>query len=515
MSIKLQNEHIRLSGVVCSKCCYATVEGDVIVPDIKPDILKILQVDTDVTINHKAVQSDKIYVQGVVRLNILYIPDIKESGRVKSITTTQEFNNVLDVSGAMPDMDFAIEAKCRPCEYTLVNSRKLSTRTGLEFLIRLSRNTDIDFATGLENECDIEIKTRKMKLFNPCIDAMREVVVHERLEVPQGKPSICEVLKVSATPSSTELRLLAGKAHAKGEVKICTLYCSDEDCIEVMEHTVQFSEVLEIEGLTETMTGEVDYSVRDCYFEVCPDSDGDKRILKCEIVLEGAVRASETVECTVIEDAYGTCCGVELEKESYSLEQLTGSFTQQLTIKEPVSIPDYLPPIQRLCDCSAKSTIENISVDGNCVTVSGTVGCSFLYLSGEQTMPIAGFAHILPFSQSFEAEGIKSDSLCDAKAEVIHTSCTINGDKVLEIRAIVQISLKVITPCTARLISGISLNTEKKFPKAPSARIYFVQKGDTLWDIAKKYHTSPDELMSSNQLDSEILPVGKCIYIFK
>ena len=77
MSIKLQNEHIRLSEVVCSKCCYSTVEGDVIVPDIKPDILKILQVDTDVAINHKTVQNDKIYVQGVVRLNILYIPDVK------------------------------------------------------------------------------------------------------------------------------------------------------------------------------------------------------------------------------------------------------------------------------------------------------------------------------------------------------------------------------------------------------------------------------------------------------
>lgn len=515
MSVKLQNEHIRLSEVVCSKCCYTTVEGDVIVPDIKPDILKILQVDTEVVLSHKTIQNDKIYVQGTVRHNILYLPDIKESGRVKSIMTAQEFSNALDVSGAMPGMDFGIEARCEPCEYTLVNSRKLSTRTRLEFSVRLSQNTEMNLATGLESECDVEIKTRQMKLFNPCIDAVREIVVREKLEVPQGKPSICEILKLSATPCQTELKPLADKAQANGEIKICTLYCDDEGNPEIMEHTATFSEILEIERLTEAMCGEADYLVKDCRFEVCPDSDGDKRILKCELVLEAAIRASEAVECSIIEDAYGTCCPVEIEKNSYTFEQLTGSFSQQLTVKEPVAIPDYLPEIQRLCDCNAKANIENLSVNGAYVKVSGTVGCNFLYLSGDMSMPIAGFAHILPFSQDFEVEGLQPDSFCDAKAEVIHTSCTISSGKALEIRVIVQISLKVITPCTMQLISDISFDRENAFAKAPSATVYFVQKGDTLWDIAKRYHISPDEIMNSNRLDGESLMPGKCIYIFK
>jgi LysM repeat protein len=33
--------------------------------------------------------------------------------------------------------------------------------------------------------------------------------------------------------------------------------------------------------------------------------------------------------------------------------------------------------------------------------------------------------------------------------------------------------------------------------------IYFVQNGDTLWDIAKRYSVKCDEIMEFNKLDEE------------
>lgn len=517
MSVKLQREHIRLSEVLCSGYCQTTVESDVIVPDIKPDILKILQVDSNVIITQKEVRADKVFVQGCVRLNIIYVPDLRTPKAVKSIAVSQEFSHSIEAKGARQGMEACVDAECEPAEYTLVNSRKLSVRSKIGLSARLADCNELDIATGLEENSPVEVKTRCMKIHNPCIDTVRDIIVRERLEVPQGKPDICEVLKFSVKPLPVGLQLLLGTAHAKGELKISTLYCSDEEgsAPEVMEHTVPFSEVLEIEKLSEEMCGEAEYRVKDCYFEICQDSDGDKRILSCEITLETAVRAYETVECTVIEDAYGLNNPVQLEMSTYNIEQLVGSNTMQIAIKEPVNVPDYLPEVQRLCDCNANATIENISINGSEVTVSGYISCSFMYLSEDTAMPVAGFAHILPFSQSCEMEGLSSESVCDAKADVEHISCTISAAKCFEIRAALSVAVKVVTPLSAKLVSGISCCEEECLPKRPSMAVYFVQKGDTLWSIAKRFCISPESILAANGDESEILKPGRCIYIFR
>ena len=151
----------------------------------------------------------------------------------------------------------------------------------------------------------------------------------------------------------------------------------------------------------------------------------------------------------------------------------------------------------------------------NLVTVSGYITVNFLYLAKEPREPLSGFAHILPFSHSFALEGASADTICDAKAEIQHIGCTISGDKALQLRAIVMVSVKAIAPCTVKLVTKISYCEEAEAKKQPSMAVYFVKKGDTLWDIAKKYRTSQDAITALNGDEAEIMVPGKCIYIFK
>lgn len=517
MSVKLQNEHIKLSEVVCSRYCQTTVENDVIVPDIKPDILKILQVSNSVVITQKNIQPDKVYLQGIIRVNILYLPDNDDLGAVKAINANLDFNHTIEAKGAKPGMALWVDSECEPPEHTTVNSRKLNIRSKISFGVRLSQSSEIELATGIGDDEPIQLKETQLKIYNPCIDAERDIIIRENLEIPAGKPSIREALKLSVSPSSTELRLLGGKAVAKGEIKICTLYCGEcEQCsIEYTEHSVSFSEILEIDGLSETMNGEIDYTLKDLNWEICQDPDGDKRIISCEIVLTAAVCAFETVECHAIEDAYGLESNIKLEKSAYTIEQLVENTAAQSTIREQINIPDYLPEIQQLCDCSAAPTIESITVDSGCVTVSGCANCNILYLSGDESAPISGFNHILSFSHSFEIQNADPNCLCDAKAEADYISCTISSGKCLEIRAIIAIDLKVMRPQSAELVSAIECVDSNPLPKFPSMIVYFVQNGDTLWSIAKRYHISVDTIKAANELESDLIKPGQRILIFR
>lgn len=517
MAIKLQKEHIKLSEVLCSQYCQTTIENDIIVPDIKPDLLKILQVSSDVVVNQKNIQTDKVYIQGIIRLNILYLPDNDSAGNIHSIISVQDFSHSVDVKGAKPGMNLTVEAECEMPEHTLVNSRKLNVRNKIGLGIKITVPSEIDVASFVDGDEQIQVKETHMKICNAHSDTERDIIIREQLEVPAGKPDIAEILKLTAKPMASELRILNDKVALKGETKICTLYCSDDDSspVQFMEHILPFSEVLEIEGLCEGMIGEIDFCVKDIYFEIRPDNDGDKRVLGIEITLCAFVKASEVIEFDALRDAYGIKRPLVLGKANYNLEQLIENCFTQSSQKEFISVPDYMPDIYLVFDCSAVPNIENITIENGCVTVSGFLNTNILYLAHDSSMPVASFNHTTLFSHTFDVQNIQKNSVCDAKADIEHLSYTINGARGLELRIVVAISLKAVNPNSTELICEMDWSEETDTEAPPSAVVYFVQKGDTLWDIAKRYRTTPDAIISDNGPEKDLIRPGNRIYIFR
>ncbi len=518
MSVNLKKEHITLSEVICSQYCQTTVESDIIVPDIKPDLLKVLQISSDVVVNQKNIQNDRIYVQGIVRINILYIPESDGKNCVKSIMSVQDFSHSIDVKGVKPGMKVTVEAECEVPEYTLVNSRKVNVRNKIGINIKVFSPTEIDIATGVDSAESIQTKGSHMKICNSCFEGERDIIVREQLEVPTGKMDLAEILKFSAKPVSTEVRAGENKVIIKGDIKICTLYSGNEEdsSVQFMEHLLQFAESVEVEGVRDGMLADVEYSVKDIYYEIRQDNDGDNRILGVEITLCALIKVSEIVEIDALWDAYGIEKNVLIKKETFNLEQLIENTFSQITCKETVAIPDFLPDLYQICDCSAFPAIENISIENDSITVSGNINTSILYLSPDAELPVANFNHIMPFCHTFEVLGINKDSICDAKAEIEHLSYTMNGTRYLELRVIVSIGIKAVDSGKTELICSLDWDDDNTPSKQfPSAIIYFVQKDDTLWDIAKRYKTTQEAIISNNGTEKEILKAGKCIYIFK
>ena len=64
------------------------------------------------------------------------------------------------------------------------------------------------------------------------------------------------------------------------------------------------------------------------------------------------------------------------------------------------------------------------------------------------------------------------------------------------------------------LIESIEKNDEPVGSGSPVS-IYFVQPGDTLWSIAKRYRTSVENIKEDNELESDRLQTGDIIKIFR
>ena len=88
--------HMNTRNMVAKKSLQTVAEGDVIVPDIKPDIGKILEVEAEMMVHKTEVLQERVNVSGSVLFSVIYLPE-EEGQNVKSIRTTQPFYHTEEV----------------------------------------------------------------------------------------------------------------------------------------------------------------------------------------------------------------------------------------------------------------------------------------------------------------------------------------------------------------------------------------------------------------------------------
>ncbi len=88
-------ESLCVNRIVGSKTFTITVEGDVIIPDVKPDILNSISMTGNVCIYKKEILEGKIRLDGNVNVYLMYMAD-SEDRRVRGFNGGIDFTEVLD-----------------------------------------------------------------------------------------------------------------------------------------------------------------------------------------------------------------------------------------------------------------------------------------------------------------------------------------------------------------------------------------------------------------------------------
>lgn len=511
MSVNLKKKGISLKEIICSKYGQTKARSDLIVPDTKPDISKVLQICGKAVITQKTSQQDKAYVQGIVRLTIIYVP---EGGGIKSIFTDLDFSHIIEAKGALPTSHIWAEAAVESTDCSIVNSRKLSLKCDVGIDAKICRTSAAHLPTGFDDDCLIQAKYKDYKISCSSAEEEQDFRFRERVEIPSGKPDICEIIKTDARCKPSDLRYSDGRINTAGDIELSVLYTDSEGLICSMEETLPFSET--IEGMT-LPEGECDasYFVKEINFDIEDTPEGARRFINIDILICGTFRTAENVEISAISDAFGTEKPIKLSKSTYEIESITDKSITQLAHKETVAVPDYLPEIYKICDCCGEARVTGISIEKGRINIDGEVASDIIYMSANEDCPVSGLSHISSFSQSIDMPYADNDSICEAKVELDHIGYNINSDRSIELRFIIILTVTILKSDTVEIIDDIEIDEECEKKKLPPAIIYFPEDGETVWDIAKRYMATPESIISSNSLESEELHKGQKICIFR
>jgi len=517
MSLELVKEAVRLNQVIGEDTTQTVVENDIIVPDVKPDIARILILDADAWIDRSEAASEKILINGTIRYKILYVSDDPEQP-IKSINTSTGFQYSMDIPDTRQGMQCRVKCEIEHIEYEIINSRKINVKAVLSLSGKVSDKAEQYLTRDFEGLDDIQTLKKTVSVNSYIGDSEVECTIREMLDIPAGKPAILEILRSDVKITAKEFSLSDDKISASGELSISTLYIADDEVrsIQLMEHEIPFTQYIELPGVNEESYYDVEFEQGEIICEAEEDADGEYRRLKCEAMLKVYAECFGKKEIELVEDAYSPSSRVSIEKEELCLAEIVSENKSQITLKETIVIDENAPDMSELFNAMGKLSLSGGDVSDDHIVVEGVVISNILYLADNEEQPVCCAQHEAPFRHTLEVRGAKAGMGLDVEMDIEHCSCNIVSTREAEVRYVIGLRTRVSKPVSVSVISkAVDQPFEgKRSDRQPSVTIYFAQQDDTLWKVAKKYYTTVDELLTNNGFENDYkLTAGEQIII--
>lgn len=506
--MELIKNTIKTCETVVKGTTQAMADGDVIVPDTKPDILKLLQVDSDACITDKYIENDRLILCGRVNYKVLYIPD-GENEKIKSILTSMEFRQVVDARNLKDDTEILAKPTVEKVEFNTVNSRKLRLRAIIHI------DYEICCLDVTEITCGIEDEEAEKQLTTVCFEntvnvSEHDFTVKEKLEVPAGESSVKEILKNDIKIYDTEYKPVTGKVIIKGMVAICVLYTNEEEEIKFAEAECPFTEVLDADGVTENSVCDIDYSVIGTQCCAEPDIDGDLRDLNLDIDICASLKATESAETEILKDCFVPYSKTECLKNNIAMQTTIERPSLQNTLRDSIEIPQNAPSIKSIYNIMTNAVITKSEQQRNKIICEGKVEAYILYLTNTPESPVHSLKKEIPFSYMIECNNETKDTKCEMKCSVKHASYNLNSSGEIEIRCLLSVECMLIKELIIENITDIKTD---ECENRQGIVIYFAHEGEKLWDIAKHYGIPCEKLSQHNDITDDVIATERKIFI--
>lgn len=498
----IKKEIFKTKETVSSGTSAIMTDGDFIVPDNKADIGQIIRVSAVPAIHSYEIQGEKAVVSGEVTFTVLYLPENMAEDFICSLNYSRNFTDVCDTKGATGNVFVHFDCDIASLDFAIINSRKINLKATVDAAYSAYRINENALPTEISCDFPLEIQKTGARALTVVTDEKIILKLPERFALPDEMSAADEILSVDAEVIGHDVKIITGKAIIKGSIKLSILYKSFEtSAAEFFEHEYSFTEILDLPEITDDMDVEIQYKIQSVSCDMDTASSG------FEVETEVAVHVMVTAEKTpiVITDCYSPDFKLNVTTRSCPLEYLAWKSSDTVSVRSFVSLPDNCPPVMKIYRTVAKPFIDSITGDSATTVINGTLDTYILYMSSEPDMPLYSYRSPISFTVSADT-GVISDT-AKIECDVMCDECTFlpAGINQVEIRANVTVKTKVTDTESIDVIENISVGDAIN-PSPGTITICFIEQGETMWDIAKRYCVPAEKIYFANKLPVDVLP---------
>ena len=499
--LSLRRETILVPTKLLDTVQEQSVELDCVLPDYYPDFFRLLSCMAEPVITQRELRDGFLILSLSVKIAVWYLAE--NAPLIQVMTQKLEYQKQIPWQSDLPlsDVRLTVTPVVSYINCRAVNSRRMDIRGAVRIAVQASGMTPrqvISDAQGLYIHC----KKEPVRFLAGILRAEKRASLSESFSLAETQSPLLSVLRADITVQVTDTRCMAGKLAVRGEVLVNLLYTA-KDGAETAQFTLPISQILEPDGISEEMPVSVQTEVLEQLITTEADSSGDIRRLHLDLQIRFACEAMKTASAELVTDLYSTVYPVTGVCETLPLMTLPQQVENRHSLRVTVTGGDA--EISRVF--AVWADVRDVScADG--AAAEGNLHCSVLCADISGTPML--LEHTEPFSLPCGCASAEQPAVSVQNAEYTLTA----ADAVS-----VQVTLSVMGQGAAQtgrsLLTDVQADTGSRLPQSGdfALRLYYAQAEESLWEIAKRYHTAADAIMEENDCRDGVLASPQMLLI--
>lgn len=506
MTVELIKDVLRIEELRGKEDTQALVETEVYLNPSKADLGKVLWTDGVVEVLSTKVIRDRLVVSGVVKFKVVYKSQ-EEENNIYTIDANADFREEIEIQGITEDMSATVSSNIEYIEEEILDERKLSLKALVSIEGKVEEVNSIEIIKDISEKQNLQTLKETIKYKEIYGRETSYAIVKEAFEIGEEKSAIEEILKMSIQAYEQEATVVEDRIIVSGMVNARLVYYG-ENKISTVEEEIPFNHFLEIPGALAESQEELIIEVVEGTYEVLENEVGELKILDIEAKLRISGVAFLENEKALIVDAYSTKEKIKVQTEELNLvENIKNIIHRENILKD---LPEY--KIRELYHISGHPTIIDSRFVDDELIVEGILSLHGIYLDDE-TEEINRLSEEIPYKYYLPMEEKALDPWVDISLDLESIKTNMSKD-IFVIEAAIKHKIKINRNRLLSVIKSLEETGELIDKKnRPSITIYIVQRNDILWDIAKRYNTTIEEILQANEnlSPNNIMPGEKII----
>lgn len=482
------------------------VETEIYLDQTKAEVGNILWADGKIEILSTKIITDKILVNGLIKFKVIYKSN-EEELNIYTVETNRDFREEIEIGGVTEVMAGEVKSSLEYIEYEQEDERKISLKAFIKLMGKVEETNLVEIIQGVTKDESLQVLKEKVKYNDVLGREESYALIQEAFEIGENQPTIEEILKVDLHPYEKEYSISADRIILSGIVEASIIYFGGNK-LNSIKKEIPFTHFIELTNLEYDSKCQLNMEVVSGEYEIRENLQGDLKIVDLEIKVKIGSKIYNQKEKEVIIDAYSTNRKINLETEEIRVIENIKDIIDRENISKDLTGKGF----KEIYAIEANPIIIDNQYVEDKIMVEGILTLNIYYLDDIKD-EIMTLKEEVPFKSYITTEGLNKDIIINTETNLEDLNYNLRGD-TLSINGTLKNHIFINRERKINIVSEIE-ETEVLIDKKnrPSIIIYMVQRDDILWDIAKRYNTTVDEIIESNNIisPSNLMPGEKII----
>ena len=504
MVVETIKESLSVNKQTATKKEIIFVEGDMIVPDSKPDILNTICTSGVVCIYKKEVLDGKVRVDGNINTYIMYLAD-DENDKVRGLNTTLDFSENIQISNVTEDMNCKIDTKLKSIEAKVINGRKVGIKATIEISIKVYSNEIVAIVNSIPESDGIYTLKESLNVNSLVGEGENKIYAKDTINI-NVEDNLAEILKAGVEIKNKDIKVSYNKILTKADANVKIMYLTEDNRIGRIDSNIPVVGFIDIPDVTEANICDINYEIRNI---VIKPNTQEEHSIYVEIEIGVSASVYEEKEISLIQDLYSPVENLEFNKRKITTIRDKRCSTNTVEIREKISLDDISD--KSIIDADVMPVIEKEHIKENKIIYEGEVELKFVLTNNDLQVDTRNVK--IPFDYSLDNIENGEDVVNSVEVMVKNSDFIVQDSGIVNANIDLEMINSSYKTSNINVIDEIEKTGERE-EEDYSIIMYIVKKGDTLWKIAKMFGSTVDDIARTNGIEDEnlIMP-GQKIFI--